>query len=422
MAKILLVNPNRYTQPPVPPIGLEYLAAAVVRAGHEYHLLDLTFSDNPQQALRRSIEDFAPAVAGFTVRNIDSAIYHNNLFFLDDIAELVCIATDAGVPSVAGGAGFSFAPAEILAHLGVRWGVDGPGESALCALLNMLDRGSPPAAGTVFDGWGQADIFTEEREPYRLTEGVDYERYLAEGAIGGFRTQAGCRGTCPFCAEANRKVAFRNPGAVVAELAGMVDRGVKSYHLCDSGFNQDLLFCHELLEAIIHAGLGINWALYMKTSPFDSKLFSLLARSGANLVTITYPCGVPDEPELAASAISLAREHGIRVAVDYLCGLPGQSEQDVARELDVLRAAAPDTVGVSNCVRLYPRTASARRVCGDPRLHAGLLGSLDGNPGLLRPVFYSGIDLESVRKLIGGDPLFKIEGFERSTNYQRLSD
>jgi hypothetical protein len=422
LAKILLVNPNRYTQPPVPPIGLEYLAAAIVRAGHEYLLLDLTFSDNPQEALRGALEDYAPSIAGFTVRNIDSAIYHNNLFFLDGIAELVGVTSDAGVHSVVGGAGFSFAPAEILVHLGARWAVDGPGEDALCTLLNLLDRGSPPAPGTVFDGWSKTDIFAEEQKPYRLTEGIDYERYLAEGAIGGFRTQTGCRGTCSFCAEANRKVVFRSPRAVANELAEMVARGVKRYHLCDSGFNQDLLFCHSLLAELASAGLGINWALYMKTSPFDSKLFSLLARSGADLVTITYPCGVPEEPELAASAISLAKEHGIRVAVDYLCGLPGQSEQDVARELDVLRAAAPDTVGVSNCVRLYPRTASARLVCGAPSLHGGLLGKLDGNPGLLRPVFYSGIDLESVRKLIGGDPLFKIEGFERSTNYQRLSD
>jgi B12 binding protein/radical SAM family protein len=422
LAKILLVNPNRYTQPPVPPLGLEYLAAAVVRAGHEYQLLDLTFSDNPQQALAKAIEDYAPSIAGFTVRNIDSAIYHNNLFFLDDIVELVKVASDAGVPTVAGGAGFSFAPPEILAHLGARWAVDGPGEGALSALLDAIERGDPPAVGTVLDGWSLMDTLTREDEPSRLSAGVDYGRYLAEGAIGGFRTQTGCRGTCPFCAEANRKVVFRSPRAVVAELAEMVGRGVKRYHLCDSGFNQDLFFCHELLEAIIHAELGINWALYMKTSPYDSKLFSLLARSGADLVTITYPCGVPDEPALIASAISLAREHGIRVAVDYLCGLPGQSEQDVAHELDVLRTASPDTVGVSNCVRLYPRTASTRRVCGDPSLHGGLLGKLDGNPGLLQPVFYSGIDLESVRKLIGGDPLFKIEGFERSTNYQRLSD
>ncbi len=422
MAKILLVNPNRYTQPPVPPLGLEYLAAALVCAGHEYSLLDLTFSDNPQEALHAAVEDFGPAVAGFTVRNIDSAIYHNNLFFLDEITNLVSIITAKQIPVAAGGAGFSFAPARILAHIGASWGVDGPGEAALCSLLDSLDNGDPPARGTVLDGWSRIDTLAEECEPSRLTGGVDYQRYLAAGAVAGFRTQTGCRGTCPFCAEANRKVVFRSPQAVVAELEELASRGMKNYHLCDSEFNQDLSYCHALLEELVSARLGINWALYMKTEPFDSKMFSLLASSGADLVTITYPCGVPDEPGLVVRAISLAREHGIRVAVDYLCGHPGQSEQDVSRELDILREAAPDTVGVSNCIRLYPGTATASRICGDPHLRSGLLGAVDNNPGLLRPVFFSGIELERLRELVDSDPLFKIEGFERSSNYQRFSD
>ena len=42
--KILLINPNKYLNPPVMPLGLEYLAGAVIEAGHDVDLLDLCFT------------------------------------------------------------------------------------------------------------------------------------------------------------------------------------------------------------------------------------------------------------------------------------------------------------------------------------------------------------------------------------------
>ncbi|MBW7997377.1 MAG: radical SAM protein [Candidatus Glassbacteria bacterium] len=421
MARILLINPNRYTEPPVPPLGLEYLAAALEGASHYCRLLDLTFAADTDADVRAAVDDCGPDLAGITVRNIDSAICHNNLFFLDEIAAVVELLDSLGVPVVAGGAGFSFAPEEIIQYLGARWGVDGPAEGVLPGLLDSLDNGDPPGAGSVLDGWSDPGWLAGDSSPARSSEGVDYERYLGEGAVGGFRTQTGCRGACPFCAEAGRKVVFRQPRAVVRELEAMAEGGVRKFHLCDSEFNQDLDYCHSLLAEMERARLGFDWALYMRTAPFDRELFRGLADTGASLVTLTYPSGAPDEPARAARAISLAKEYGVRVAVDYLCGFPGQTPDEVGRELDTLRRAEPDTVGVSNCIRLYSGTGVARKVMSDPRWRTGLLGEVDGNPGLLKPVFYCGIPLEELKGLVGSDPLFKIEGFERSSNYQRFS-
>jgi hypothetical protein len=32
--KVLLINPNRYQSPPVPPLGLEYIAGSLEEKGH----------------------------------------------------------------------------------------------------------------------------------------------------------------------------------------------------------------------------------------------------------------------------------------------------------------------------------------------------------------------------------------------------
>ena len=46
--RVLLINPNRYQSPPVPPIGLEYIAASLEEKGHHAKILDLCFSENVQ--------------------------------------------------------------------------------------------------------------------------------------------------------------------------------------------------------------------------------------------------------------------------------------------------------------------------------------------------------------------------------------
>ena len=150
--KILLINPNRYRNPPVPPLALEYLAGALEDSHHEYHILDLCFAENPIGEIDRAIQSFSPHVAGISIRNIDTVIYNNNIFFLDEIKSFVDHVKSLGIPVIIGGAGYSFIPEGILGYLGADWGVDGPGERALVYILDRLEHETPPA-GMIFNGW-----------------------------------------------------------------------------------------------------------------------------------------------------------------------------------------------------------------------------------------------------------------------------
>ncbi|MFW9882506.1 MAG: hypothetical protein ACFFG0_56310, partial [Candidatus Thorarchaeota archaeon] len=86
---ILLVNPNRFKSPPVIPIGLEYLASVLEKHNHNVEILDLCFSDTPERDLDNILKNEPFDIVGFTIRNIDSAIYFNNKFFLTDFKPLV---------------------------------------------------------------------------------------------------------------------------------------------------------------------------------------------------------------------------------------------------------------------------------------------------------------------------------------------
>ena len=82
---ILLVNPNRFKDPPVIPIGLEYIVDALEKANHHVDILDLCFSESPEEEITSILSEKSYNIVGFSIRNIDSLDYFNNEFFLKNI-------------------------------------------------------------------------------------------------------------------------------------------------------------------------------------------------------------------------------------------------------------------------------------------------------------------------------------------------
>ncbi len=415
--KILLVNPNRYRRPPVPPLGIEYIASSLVQNGHECRVLDLCFSDDPTGDIVREVGAFSPDIAGVTVRNVDTVLRWNNEFFLDDIRKMISVLRAEGVPVIVGGVGYSFIPDGIRRYLGADYGIFGPGELALPRFLDRFRNGTPPR-GTIVNGWDEGidPDFVPDREGF-----IDHARYVSEGGLIGFETQKGCAGRCTYCSEGCGTVFHRNPESVGEELARLSARGFGEFHLCDAEFNQNLGACIRTVEAIISKAPGIRWALYMKSEPFNEELFDLLAESGVHLVTLSIPTGYPWH-RMARSIRALTRERGIRLAVDYLCGLPDDTPETVRDDIELLRSIEPDSVGVNSSIRLYPGLAVTDTILGDPDLYRYLSEGARERIDFIRPAFFTMISVDTLRDFIDDDPRFTIEGFERSSNYERLRD
>lgn len=413
--RILLVNPNRYRTPPTPPLALEYLQAAISRTRHESALLDLCFSATVVADVQAAVATFRPEVVGLTVRNIDTALSPNNVFFLDEIRAVVEQFQALGRAVIVGGAGFSFAPESVRDFLGADYGVSGPGERALPALLDRLENETVPR-GTIVDGWSHGiDVAASTRR----AGVVDYAAYLREGGVLGFETQKGCLAHCPYCREGGGRVVFKDPARIVEELQDLARRGLRDFHLCDTEFNQDVAHCHAFLNALIHSSLDLRWAAYLKTAPYDEELFRLMRASGVHLITVSHPTG-PRGLEHLNTIRRMTHKHNIRLAVDYLCGLPGDTLESVRYSVAELRRIGPDTVGVNSALRLYPGLALTDRILADPQLRPALSQPVSRPIDCLRPVFCQHITVQQLQDIIGDDPRFRIEGFDRRTNYQRL--
>src|SRR5512139_3518728 len=137
--RVLLINPNRYKSPPVPPIGLEHVAATVEEGGHVAEILDLCFSESPYEDIDRALISFKPDIVGVTVRNVDTVLYQTNEFFLDDIRDIVSrIKKLRGFKVIVGGSGIAADPEGIVGYLGADYAVVGPAEGCINELLSDI--------------------------------------------------------------------------------------------------------------------------------------------------------------------------------------------------------------------------------------------------------------------------------------------
>ncbi|MDA8083893.1 MAG: cobalamin-dependent protein [Nitrospiraceae bacterium] len=412
--RILLLNPNRYLHPPVPPIGLEYIAGELVSAGHETRLVDLCFSDNPFHEIDGSVDAFRPDIAAVTVRNIDTVLYQTNEFFLDGIRSFVRhIRGTHNLRVLIGGPGVSADPEGVLAYLEADAAVEGAGEGIVVHAAEELLRGN-----------GQGKVYRRqysyEIAPSRRTEGVDYQRYLDEGGIAGFQTHRGCGSSCLYCIEADTPVTYRKIPEVIEEIRLLVGRGCTRFHLCDSEFNEDPDYALEFLRALKSSGLAIDWTLYMKPANHSRKLLRLMKETGVSLITLTVdswkkcPLYWTDIEKIIFSAHS----SGIRLVVDFLTGFPYEDEETLLFYLDFFRRLQPDQVGINIFIRLYRNLRVTQLIRKDSALKRGVLGRAEDR-SLLRPVFYNSIGIGRMKELINGDPLFRLEGTDRGVNYCR---
>ena len=416
--KILLINPNRYHNPPVMPIGLEYLAGAVMAAGHDVNVLDLCFSDSPEEELLKALQSLKPDITGISIRQVDTALYRGNQFFLPEICDYVQMCKEHGFPVVLGGSGFSIMPDKILKYTGAQYGIYGPGEQVLVALMDQLQQGTIGDSIPIRNGYMALKV---DHPTVCRADMVDPSQYIENEGGFGFRTQHGCNETCFFCVEAATPVSHCTPQAVAREIQQLVDRGATQFHLCDAEFNESESHCIDVCRAIMETTGPVPWTLYMKPEPISGELFRWLAGSGATMITLsinTLQYGQDNFTQLEPFFL-LARDQGIKVMVDLSVGYPDEPPAITARMLDFLEGLPMHSVGVNSYFRVYPGTPLYKQICATPRLQNRLLPGFPEDD-FLAPVFFCQISEQELRPLIAGRQKFRVEGFDMATNYQRV--
>ena len=202
---VALVNTNRI-QPPIAPIGLDYVAEALNAAGHHVEILDLCWADDGVAAIAGFFNDDGAdfGLVGATLRNTDDSVFTSRHSFLDEFADVVNTIrkhTDALI--VLGGVGFSIMPEQVLELCEADAGVWGDGEFTLVELANKLEekREWLDLPNLIWRGNGRWHRNPPSNPPLTnlppmRRSWIDNRRYFREGGQAGIETKRGCPGQC----------------------------------------------------------------------------------------------------------------------------------------------------------------------------------------------------------------------------------
>lgn len=413
---VLLINPNRYKYPPVPPIGLEYLAGSLEREGHSVEILDLCFSENIYEDIDNSLISFEPDIVGITVRNVDTVLYHTNEFFLDEIKDIIkYIKSKTSIKVIIGGSGLLTNPEGIFEYLEADFAIVGPAEKTFTEFLKKDINNFKWTKNILYGNFDPDFRFT--RRPFK----IDYKKYFDLGGIAGFETHKGCSSSCVYCVEANSRVTFKDIPDVISEIKLLVDRGYNHFHLCDSEFNESLEFSIDFCNALKKSGMNIRWAVYMKPAEFSKKLLKLMKETGVYLITLTVDTWKKCTEYWGdiEKFVFTAKPLGLKIAIDLLAGFPYETEEDTLECLNILRRLQPDSININTFIRLYKKLQITNLILKDTNLKENLLGDISDST-FVRPLFYNHLSTERIKQMIGRDPIFRIEGLERAVNYIRV--
>jgi radical SAM superfamily enzyme YgiQ (UPF0313 family) len=405
--RVLLISANTERMNILPlPLGLNCVAVATRKAGHDVRLLDLMAEKDSKLAILEAIESFHPEVIGVSVRNIDNQNMDPPIFLLDQVKEVIndC-RTRSSAPIILGGAGYSIFPESALEYLKADMGIQGEGEVAFPVLLYRMQRGDDLSgiSGLYLRGLGlqgkrqYAKVLDElplpDEKMWSITnpENVDFGIPI--------QTRRGCPMNCSYCSTAEiegRSIRKRNPEFVVQNIVHHMDAGYKRFYFVDNTFNIPLSYAKDLCRKIIDGKLEISWRCIFYPGKVDAELVNSLAMAGCKEVSLGFESGCEHILRMMNKKFNLdsirrtaemLRAGGIKQLGFLMLGGPGETKESVEQSLIFADSLHLDAMKITIGIRIYPHTALAKIAVTE--------GLISPGDDLLSPRFYI------VRKLDG---------------------
>jgi hypothetical protein len=358
--RILLIQSHlgriKYS-PPLYPIGLSYVAAALTK--HTVKIIDLNMWELPlaYQMLEKKISEFKPDVAGISIRNIDTT-YRFDVFYhfktIRPTAQLIK-KNNPDIKLMVGGSGFSLFAQKIMERVPeFDFGIYLEGEQSSTELLDNLD--SPETVkgifirknGTVqFTGPRQMQDFDSVATPKRDSDIIDIKGYIGLRHDNiGIQSKRGCMLSCSYCSYpflTGKDIRLRSPKKVVDEIEYLISLGVRRFSFVDNIFNVPVQHAKAICEEIIKRGLDVEWGAWFEIKNTTEEIMTIAKRAGCKHFGFS-PDGATNkalsilrkditEKDIMENLKLVRKIKGIKAGYNFFCMLPGTNLYDLAKTL-----------------------------------------------------------------------------------------
>jgi len=365
-----------------PDIGLAYIAAVLKKDGHEVSVFDLNiefyhkmgeFREKLNQGNRYILEELGevflqkypdlinaicndilklqPEIIGFCVWETNAIVSRNLAKRLKEIDPSIFIIFGGpdSYPLFSGKKALEDKVADVVVY--------GEAEITIRRVLDSIskDRKVIPIRGTIINtngkiidcGWPDL-VENLDELPIPAWDEFPLQLYVDKNILP-ISFSRGCAYKCEYCPrEMYPKYRHRSAENILSEIEFWFGRypNRRTFSVSDSALNNNLKQIEKLCDLIIDKNLNVKFGGFVVPHPrMDYKFLSKMKRAGfdgfcygveSGSDRILTKLGKKIKLETIERIIKETYEAGIRVTVDFLVGLPGESEDDFNKSLDFL--------------------------------------------------------------------------------------
>ena len=370
-----------------PPLGLMTICSYLERHGIKVELIDLKVKDlkiielgSPKaKELEKTILDMLrqlkPAIVGM-------GTYTHEVGYTLEFAQKIKNAIDTTI--IVGGQHSSLAPDDFIFEKSpIDFAVVGEGEETFRELTRAVLDHAPRAdfsqiRSSVFWNDGQLVrtplrplIEPLDEVPMPAYERVDMDfytqpnpyaiRYVPLSSMYVFASR-GCPARCTFCAipsvwrynETKKPIRFRSAKAVVDEVEHLVTNyGVDAIYFYDDDFCVWKQHVIEICQEMINRKLKLVWGCETRVDKVDEELLTWMQNAGCIQIDFGVESGSQRmldavnkncKVEHIYSAFALCHKLGIRTFANMMYNLPGETEEDVRLNQELMQVIKPTVV------------------------------------------------------------------------------
>ncbi len=347
--RVLLINPfYPISETPSPPLGLAYLASALIEAGIEVKILDLVVYSYSRSRLQSLMDDFRPQVVGITAVTMT---FNHAIGVLEDIKQI-----HPEILTVMGGPHVSFCARETLrAYPALDIAVLGEGERTLVELVRTAEKGNAwstvngiahRSGGEVHLTPARAAIENLDDLPVPNRSLLPLGRYRALGMPISMTTSRGCPFKCIFCVGrkmVGARVRYRSAVKIVDELAYLTSLNFHQINIADDLFTADKRHCMTVCDEILKRDLRLKWTSFARVDTVSDAVLAKMKAAGCCAVSFGIESANPQilktirkgiTLKQVEDAVDMCRNAGITPCASFILGLPGETPDTIEETME----------------------------------------------------------------------------------------
>jgi anaerobic magnesium-protoporphyrin IX monomethyl ester cyclase len=333
------------------PLGLAYVAAALIKAGFKVEIYDNYLLGRPISEVQAEVAKRQPKMVGITC----SSLTYGRCVETAKAIKEVCPTSTV----VVGGPHPSYMPETLLQHQEIDYVVIGEGEAAMVGLAQAITQGQPKAAVAKIAGVACKINGQTIQTPQQFIQDLDplpyparhllplkmYDRalmYLDAKPVDTMSILRGCPYQCAYCE--TRELwgsscrAF-SPQRVVDEIKHLTENyGTKGIYFVGDNFTINKSRTSELCRLIKENRLDIEWICETRADLVNKELLVEMKSAGCQTMFFGVESGseriqqkLNKNMDLAEvkRTFELCRQVGIKTSTSFMLGIPGETVEDM---------------------------------------------------------------------------------------------